>query len=63
MTPFDHLFRWLPDLDRRIWLLAFGRLLSQFGNGFVLFYAPIFFVNQIGLSATAVGIGLGSGSV
>ncbi len=63
MTPFDRLVAWLPDLDRRIWLLSFGRLLSQFGNGFVLFYAPIFFVNQVGLSATAVGIGLGSGSV
>lgn len=60
---FHRLFRWLPDLDRRIWLLAFGRLLSQFGNGFVLFYAPIFFVNQVGLSAAAVGIGLGSGSI
>ncbi|MEO0406387.1 MAG: MFS transporter [Cyanobacteria bacterium P01_A01_bin.135] len=58
-----HRFSWLPDLDRRVWLLSFGRLLSQFGNGFVLFYAPIFFVNQVGLSATAVGIGLGSGSV
>lgn len=54
---------WLPDLDRRVWVLAFGRLLSQFGNGFTLFYAPIFFANQVGLSATAVGIGLGSGSI
>jgi len=40
-----------------------GRLLSQIGTGFTLFYAPIFFVNQVGLSATAVGIGLGSGSI
>ena len=54
---------WLPNLDRRVWILSFGRLLSQFGNGFTLFYAPIFFANQVGLSATAVGIGLGSGSV
>jgi MFS family permease len=38
-------------------------LLSQIGTGFTLFYAPIFFVNQVGLSATAVGIGLGSGSI
>lgn len=57
------LFSWLPKLDRRVWILAFGRLLSQFGNGFTLFYAPIFFANQVGLSATAVGIGLGSGSI
>jgi len=40
-----------------------GRLLSQIGTGFTMFYAPIFFVNQVGLSATAVGIGLGSGSI
>ena len=30
---------------------------------FYLFYAPIFFVDRVGLSATAVGIGLGSGSI
>lgn len=52
--------RWLPNLDRRIWLLAAGRLLSQVGIGFVLFYAPIFFVNEVGLSATQVGLGIGS---
>lgn len=60
---FRSLLSWLPKLDRRVWILAFGRLLSQLGNGFTLFYAPIFFVNQVGLSATAVGIGLGSTSV
>lgn len=55
--------RWLPDLDQRIWILAGGRLLSQIGIGFTLFYAPIFFVNQVGLSATQVGLGIGLGSV
>lgn len=40
-----------------------GRLLSQTGTGFTLFYAPIFFVNQVGLSATQVGIGIGSASI
>lgn len=50
-------------LDQRVWILAFGRLLSQIGTGFTLFYAPIFFVNQVGLSATAVGIGLGSAAI
>jgi len=54
---------WLPDLDGRIWILALGRLLSQTGSGFTLFYAPIFFVNQVGLSATQVGWGLGSASI
>lgn len=40
-----------------------GRLLSQTGTGFILFYAAIIFVNQVGLSATAVGIGIGSESI
>ena len=54
---------WLPSLDLRVWILAGGRLLSQVGTGFTLFYAPIFFVNQVGLSASLVGIGLASASV
>ncbi|MEM9214585.1 MAG: MFS transporter [Cyanobacteria bacterium P01_F01_bin.150] len=53
----------LPKLDHRVWILAWGRLLSQIGNGFTFVYAPIFFANQVGLSATAVGIGIGSGSI
>lgn len=57
------LFAWLPQLDRRIWILFVGRLLSQLGTGFTLFYAPIFFVNQVGFSATVVGIAIGSGSI
>ena len=57
------LFSWLPQLSHQVWILATGRLLSQIGSGFTLFYAPIFFVNQVGFSATAVGIGLGSGSI
>ncbi|ERN41642.1 arabinose efflux permease [Rubidibacter lacunae KORDI 51-2] len=50
----------LPNVAREIWLLAFGRLLSQIGSGFILFYAPIFYVDRVGLSATLVGIGIGS---
>ena len=53
----------LPDFSAQVWILAAGRLLSQIGSGFTLFYAPIFFVNQVGLSTTLVGIALGSGSV
>lgn len=53
----------LPQFDRRIWLLAAGRLLSQVGIGFTLFYAPIFFVDRVGLTATQVGLGLGLGSL
>lgn len=59
----ERLRRWLPSLDHRVWILAAGRLLSQIGIGFTLFYAPIFFVNQVGLSATQVGLGLGSQSL
>lgn len=61
--PKHKLLSWLPHLSYQVWILAAGRLLSQIGTGFTLFYAPIFFVNEVGLSATAVGIGLGSGSI
>jgi MFS family permease len=53
----------VKQLNHQIWILAIGRLLSQMGSGFTLFYAPIFFVNQVGLSATSVGLGLGSQSI
>ena len=46
-----------------MWILFTGRLMSQLGTGFTLFYAPIYFANQVGLSATAVGLGIGSGSI
>jgi len=52
-----------PSLNQTVWILAFGRLLSSVGTGFVLFYASIFFVNQVGLSATLVGIAVGSGQI
>ncbi|MDJ0554588.1 MAG: MFS transporter [Microcoleaceae cyanobacterium MO_207.B10] len=55
-----HLPQWLPQLDRQIWILTAGRLLSLTGTGFTFIYAPIFFVNQVGLSATSVGIAIGS---
>ena len=54
---------WFPQLPVQVWILALGRVLTEIGNGLVLFYAPILFVNQVGLSATAVGIGIGSGSL
>ncbi len=62
-TSWRRVVAWLPALHPQVWWLAAGRLLSQVGIGFTLFYAPIFFVNQVGLSATEVGIGLGLGSV
>ena len=51
------------NFDSKVWILAVGRLLSEIGTGFTLFYAPIFFVNQVGISSTLVGIALGSASV
>lgn len=59
----NRFWSWLPQLSRQVWILAVGRLLSQTGTGFTLFYAPIFFVNQVGLSSTAVGIALGSAQI
>ncbi|MCY7284172.1 MAG: MFS transporter [Cyanobacteria bacterium CAN_BIN43] len=53
----------LPPLDRQVWILIIGRLLSNIGTGFVLFSAPVFFVNQVGLSAAAVGFAIGSESI
>ncbi len=54
---------WLPSIHSQIWIFAVGRFLSEVGTGFTLFYAPIFFVNQLGLSATSVGVALGSASI
>lgn len=61
--PKFHLPQWLPHFSRQIWILAVGRLLSRTGTGFTLIYAPIFFVNQVGLSATSVGIAIGSSEI
>ncbi len=54
---------WFPQVNTQIWILALGRFLSAIGTGFTLFYAPIFFVKGVGLSATDVGLALGSGSI
>jgi MFS family permease len=54
---------WFPPIHPKVWILAVGRLLLEMGTGFTLFYAPIFFVNKVGLSTTAVGLALGSASI
>ncbi|MBG1269084.1 MFS transporter [Nostoc sp. WHI] len=59
----SELSSWLPSIHPQVWIFAIGRFLSEVGTGFTLFYAPIFFVNQVGLSATSVGVALGSGSI
>ncbi|GFZ95340.1 hypothetical protein [Okeania sp. KiyG1] len=40
--PKFNLSQLFPNLDRQILILAMGRLLSQIGTGFTLFYVPIF---------------------
>ncbi|WP_299486963.1 MFS transporter [Acaryochloris sp. IP29b_bin.137] len=55
--------QWIPVLDRQVWILAVGRLLSQMGTGFTLYFLQIFFVNQVGLTATSVGFAIGSASI
>ncbi|MBE7381658.1 MAG: MFS transporter [Leptolyngbya sp. SIO1E4] len=54
---------WLPRLNAQVWVLVGGRFFSQIGSGIVLFYVPIYFVNQVGLSATAVGGALSSAAM
>ncbi|MHC5614264.1 MAG: MDR family MFS transporter [Nostoc sp.] len=59
----SQLSSWLPSIHPQVWIFAVGRFFSEVGTGFTLFYAPIFFVNQVGLSATSVGVALGSASI
>ena len=54
---------WWPQLSPQVWTLVAGRFLSQIGSGVVLFYIPIYFVNQMGLSAAQVGLGLSSAAI
>ena len=58
----QRLFR-LPRLHSQVWILVLGRFISQIGTGIVLFYVPLYFVNQVGLSATAVGGALSSAAI
>lgn len=57
------MFSPILQLNPQVRILASGRFLSEIGTGFTLFYAPIFFVNQVGLSATSVGLALGSAAI
>ena len=61
--PISWLSSWLPSVTPIVWILSVGRFVSEVGTGFTLFYAPIFFVNQVGLSATTVGLALGISTV
>jgi MFS family permease len=52
-----------PPIAPQVWVQAVGRSLYQIGYGVIQFYVPLIFVNQVGLSASSVGIGIGSGSL
>ncbi|MGD9681369.1 MAG: MFS transporter [Candidatus Obscuribacterales bacterium] len=54
-------FPLVSGLDRQVVVLSLGRLASAVGTGLTIFYAPIFFVNVAGISATNVGLGIGCG--
>jgi MFS family permease len=45
--------------NQQVWTLAAGRSLCQIGSGLLNFYVPIVFVNEVGLSATSVGLSIG----
>jgi MFS family permease len=62
-SPMEHLPFLLQPASRQVWVQAVGRSLYQAGYGSIQFFIPLIFVNQVGLSATAVGIGIGSGSL
>lgn len=53
----------LQKFSREIWVLALGRLLSSIGTGLILFYLPIFFVNEVGFSSSIVGLAIASASI
>ncbi len=53
----------LPALHPQVWILVTGRFMSQIGTGIVMFYVPLYFVNQAGLSAIAVGGALSSAAI
>ncbi|MFG3816352.1 MDR family MFS transporter [Limnothrix redekei] len=55
--------QWLPPLSGVVWILTLGRVLLHLGTGLVMFYGAIYFVEQVGLSATAVGTALGLGQL
>jgi predicted MFS family arabinose efflux permease len=54
---------WLPSIHPQVWIFAMGRFFWEVGTGFTLFYAPVFFDNQLGFSTTSVGVALGSASI
>lgn len=59
----NHLPFLLQPSSCQVWVQAVARALYQAGYGSIQFFIPLVFVNQMGLSATVVGIGIGSGAL
>jgi len=59
----EQLLAYARQFERQVWIQSLGRCLFLAGYGLFQFYLPIVFVNQVGFSATAVGVGLSSASL
>ncbi len=53
----------LQPSSYQVWVQALARSLYQAGYGSIQFFIPLIFVNQLGFSATVVGISMGSGAL
>jgi len=53
----------LQPSSYQVWMQALARSLYQVGHGTMQFFIPLIFVNQLGFSATVVGMARGSGSL
>jgi MFS family permease len=53
----------LQSSSYQVWAQAIARLLYQAGHGTIHFFLPLIFVNQLGFSATVVGLGISIGAL
>lgn len=53
----------LQPSSYQVWVQAIARSLYEAGHGSVRFFMPLIFVNQLGFSATVVGMAMGTGSL
>lgn len=53
----------LQSSSYQVWVQAIARFLYQAGHGSIHFFIPLIFVNQLGFSATIVGLGISIGSL
>ena len=53
----------LQPSSSQVWVQALARSLYQAGYGSIQFFIPLIFVNQLGFSATVVGLSMGIGAL